>query len=168
MIVPRSFIAELLDEQLAPWVGDPWAIESALDLCTGSGCIAIAMAHYNPEWHVDGVDISDDALALSAENKVRLHTDNVRFVKSDLFSGLSGEHYQLIVTNPPYGVRIGERRALLFAALAEGLGMVGAGLSRSVLALASAVLVMGVAGSVFGLARHAYLTEVVPAGISTV
>ena len=58
--------------------------------------------------------------------------------------------------------RIGERRALLFAALAEGIGMVGAGLARSVIALAAAVLVMGLAGSVFGLARHAYLTEVVP------
>ena len=74
----------------------------------------------------------------------------------------------MVVGDLPAGAlaaRIGERRALLFAALAEGLGMVGAGLSRSVLALASAVLVMGVAGSVFGLARHAYLTEVVPAGM---
>jgi ribosomal protein L3 glutamine methyltransferase len=60
------------------------------------------MAHYNPGWHVDGVDISDDALALAAENKQRLHADNVHFHKSDLFSGLTGEHYQLIVTNPPY------------------------------------------------------------------
>ena len=74
----------------------------ALDLCTGSGCIAIAMGHHNPEWHVDGVDISDDALALAAENKTRLHAENVRFVKSDLFAGLQGEHYDLIVTNPPY------------------------------------------------------------------
>ena len=60
------------------------------------------MAHHNPDWHVDGVDISDDALALSADNEKRLHVQNVRFVKSDLFSGLSGEHYDLIVTNPPY------------------------------------------------------------------
>jgi ribosomal protein L3 glutamine methyltransferase len=77
-------------------------VRRALDLCTGSGCIAIAMAHHNPEWHVDGVDISDDALALSAENKARLHADNVRFLKSDLFDGVQGEHYDLIVTNPPY------------------------------------------------------------------
>jgi ribosomal protein L3 glutamine methyltransferase len=60
------------------------------------------MAHHQPEWQVDGVDISDDALALAAENKARLHTDNVRFLKSDLYAGLQGEHYDLIVTNPPY------------------------------------------------------------------
>ena len=101
VLVPRSPIAELILGGFEPWLAGR-DVTRALDLCTGSGCIAIAMAHYNPEWHVDGVDISDDALALSAENKVRLHTDNVRFLKSDLFSGLSGEHYQLIVTNPPY------------------------------------------------------------------
>jgi ribosomal protein L3 glutamine methyltransferase len=60
------------------------------------------MAHYNPDWHVDGVDISDDALALSHENEQRLHVENVRFVKSDLFAGLGGQRYDLIVTNPPY------------------------------------------------------------------
>lgn len=74
----------------------------ALDLCTGSGCIAIAMGHYNPHWDVDGVDISDDALALAAENKARLHADNVSLLKSDLFTGLAGRQYDLIVTNPPY------------------------------------------------------------------
>lgn len=74
----------------------------------------------------------------------------------------------MVVGDLPAGAlaaRIGERRALLFAALAEGLGMVGAGLSRSVVTLAISVLVMGLAGSVFGLARHAYLTEVVPASM---
>src|SRR5690606_13123622 len=65
-----------------------------------SGCIAIAMGHYNPDWQVDGVDISDDALALAAENKARLHADNVTLLKSDLFAGLQGRHYELIVTNP--------------------------------------------------------------------
>ena len=100
-LVPRSPIAELIEAGFQPWLGDR-EVRRALDLCTGSGCIAIAMAHYNPDWHVDGVDISDDALALSRENEKRLHVDNVRFVKSDLFAGLSGEHYDLIVTNPPY------------------------------------------------------------------
>jgi ribosomal protein L3 glutamine methyltransferase len=77
-------------------------VRRALDLCTGSGCIAIAMAHYNPDWHVDGIDLSDAALALAHENQERLHARNLRLLKSDLFSTLSGEHYDLIVTNPPY------------------------------------------------------------------
>ena len=100
-LVPRSPIAELIESGFQPWLGDR-DVRRALDLCTGSGCIAIAMAHYNPDWHVDGVDISDDALALSRENEARLQVENVRFVKSDLFAGLQGEHYDLIVTNPPY------------------------------------------------------------------
>ena len=100
-LVPRSPIAELIEAGFQPWLGDR-EVRRALDLCTGSGCIAIAMAHHNPDWHVDGVDISDDALALSRENEKRLHVENVRFLKSDLFAGLQGEHYDLIVTNPPY------------------------------------------------------------------
>ncbi|MGO4550081.1 50S ribosomal protein L3 N(5)-glutamine methyltransferase [Lysobacter sp. 2RAF19] len=100
-LVPRSPIAEMIEHGFQPWLGDR-EVRRALDLCTGSGCIAIAMGHYNPDWHVDGADISDDALALANENKARLHADNVRLLKSDLFSGLQGEHYDLIVTNPPY------------------------------------------------------------------
>lgn len=100
-LVPRSPIAELIESGFQPWLGDR-EVRRALDLCTGSGCIAIAMAHYNPDWHVDGVDISDDALALARENEARLHVQNVRFLKSDLFSALTGERYDLIVTNPPY------------------------------------------------------------------
>jgi len=100
-LVPRSPIAELIETGFEPWLGGR-EVFRALDLCTGSGCIAIATAHYNPDWQVDGVDLSDAALALAAENKSRLHTDNVRLLKSDLFSNLVGEHYDLIVTNPPY------------------------------------------------------------------
>lgn len=100
-LVPRSPIAEMIESGFQPWLGDN-EVRRALDLCTGSGCIAIAMGHYNPEWRVDGADISDDALALANQNKQRLHADNVRLLKSDLFAGLSGEHYDLIVTNPPY------------------------------------------------------------------
>ncbi len=100
-LVPRSPIAELIESGFEPWLGGR-DVSRALDLCTGSGCIALAMAHYNPEWHVDGVDLSDDALALAAENEKRLLVRNARFLRSDLFSALQGEHYDLIVSNPPY------------------------------------------------------------------
>ncbi len=100
-LVPRSPIAELIESGFEPWLGGR-EVRSALDLCTGSGCIAIAMGHYNPDWKVDGVDISDDALALAGENRERLLAHNVTLVKSDLFDGLTGRHYDLIVTNPPY------------------------------------------------------------------
>ena len=98
---PRSPIAELILSGFEPWLGGR-EVRRALDLCTGSGCIAIAMAHHNPDWHVDGVDLSDEALSLAAENETRLEVRNTRFLKSDLFEGLQGEHYDLIVTNPPY------------------------------------------------------------------
>ncbi|TWT23828.1 50S ribosomal protein L3 N(5)-glutamine methyltransferase [Luteimonas marina] len=100
-LVPRSPIAELIEAGFEPWLGGR-EVRRALDLCTGSGCIAIAMAHYHPDWHVDGADISDEALALARENEARLLSTNTRFVKSDLFANLQGEHYDLIVSNPPY------------------------------------------------------------------
>ncbi|MFT3805597.1 50S ribosomal protein L3 N(5)-glutamine methyltransferase [Arenimonas sp.] len=100
-LVPRSPIAELILSGFEPWLGGR-SVERALDLCTGSGCIAIATAHYHPHWQVDGVDISDAALALAAENVERLDARNVRLLKSDLFAGLQGEVYDLIVSNPPY------------------------------------------------------------------
>ncbi len=100
-LVPRSPIAELIESGFEPWLGGREVLR-ALDLCTGSGCIAVATAHYHPQWHVDAVDLSDEALALAQENKTRLHAGNVRLLKSDLFSELQGEHYDLIVTNPPY------------------------------------------------------------------
>jgi ribosomal protein L3 glutamine methyltransferase len=100
-LVPRSPIAELIESSFEPWLGGR-EVHRVLDLCTGSGCIAIATAHYHPDWQVDGADIDDDALALAAENKARLHADNVSLRKSDLFNDLDGEIYDLIVTNPPY------------------------------------------------------------------
>ena len=100
-LVPRSPIAELIEAGFEPWLGGR-DVHRALDLCTGSGCIGIATAHYHPHWEVDCVALSDDALALAAENVARLEAHNVRLLKSDLFSALGGEVYDLIVSNPPY------------------------------------------------------------------
>ena len=100
-LVPRSPIAELIETSFQPWLGDR-EVHRVLDLCTGSGCIGIATAHYHPDWQVDCVDLSDDALALAAENVARLEVHNVRLLKSDLFAALGGEVYDLIVSNPPY------------------------------------------------------------------
>lgn len=100
-LVPRSPIAELIETSFEPWAGGR-EIQRVLDMCTGSGCIAIATAHYHPDWQVDAVDISEEALSLAKENIERLETTNVRVLHSDLFRSLQGEVYDLIVTNPPY------------------------------------------------------------------
>ncbi len=103
VIVPRSFIAELLDEQLAPWVDDPWAIESALDLCTGSGCLAILTALAFPNAEVAAVDISPDAIAVAERNVADYGLYNrVELIKSDAFTKLQGRKFDLIISNPPY------------------------------------------------------------------
>jgi ribosomal protein L3 glutamine methyltransferase len=101
-LVPRSPIAELIQAGFTPWL-DERRIERVLDLCTGSGCIGIAMAAHNPDWQVDLADISDDALALARENvEFQDVGERVRVIRSDLFADLAGERYDLIVSNPPY------------------------------------------------------------------
>jgi len=100
-LVPRSPIAELIETGFEPWLGAR-DVERVLDLCTGSGCIAIAIAHYQPGWQVDAADISVEALALAAENIAHLETPNVRLLRSDLLRDLPGVRYDLIVSNPPY------------------------------------------------------------------
>lgn len=103
VIVPRSFIAELLQEQLAPWIDDPWAVESALDLCTGSGCLAILTALAFPEAQVDAVDLSKDAISVAERNIADYHlTERIQIIQSDAFSQLDGKRYDLIISNPPY------------------------------------------------------------------
>ena len=102
VLVPRSPIAELIEAHFEPWLGGR-EVRRALDLCTGSGCIGIAMAAHHPGWHVDVVDVSPAALALARENVAAHHLQRrVRVVESDLYAGLAGERYELIVSNPPY------------------------------------------------------------------
>ena len=101
-LVPRSPIAETILGGFSPWLDDR-DVARALDLCTGSGCIGIAMASYNPDWRVDIADISEDALSLARENIAYQDVgDRVRALRSDLFGNLAGERYDLIVSNPPY------------------------------------------------------------------
>lgn len=103
VIVPRSFIAELLREQLSPWVADPGDVGHALDMCTGSGCLAILMAHAFPNAAVDAVDISPDALEVARRNVGDYGlADRVNLIQSNLFANLGGRQYDLIVSNPPY------------------------------------------------------------------
>lgn len=103
VIVPRSYFAELLEESMAPWVADPSAIREALDLCTGSGCLAILMAEAFPAAAIDAADISRDALAVAERNVSDYGLQKrIRIVESDLFSGLQDRRYDLIVCNPPY------------------------------------------------------------------
>jgi ribosomal protein L3 glutamine methyltransferase len=104
VIVPRSPISELLAEGLAPWIDDPDAVGQVLDLCTGSGCLAILAAHAFGNAAVDAVDISADALAV-AQSNIELHglRDRVRALRSDLLSQVPADRrYDLIICNPPY------------------------------------------------------------------
>jgi ribosomal protein L3 glutamine methyltransferase len=102
VIVPRSLTAEFIVERFHPWI-DPARVGRILDLCTGSGCMAIALAYAFPEARVDAADISEAALAVARIN-VENHAlrARVRVVRSDLFGALAAERYDLIVTNPPY------------------------------------------------------------------
>jgi ribosomal protein L3 glutamine methyltransferase len=102
VLVPRSAIAELIERGFEPWI-DARSIRSVLDIGAGSGCIAIAAALALPDARVDAADISCDALAVTAINIERHGVqERVRAVQSDVFSGLSGQRYEVIVSNPPY------------------------------------------------------------------
>jgi ribosomal protein L3 glutamine methyltransferase len=103
VIVPRSFIAELLLEQLSPWIAEPEKIGNVLDLCTGSGCLAILAAHAFPYASVDAADLSPAALAVAERNVADYGLqDRVRLIESDLFGKLDDKKYDLIISNPPY------------------------------------------------------------------
>ncbi|MFZ2542021.1 MAG: 50S ribosomal protein L3 N(5)-glutamine methyltransferase [Gallionella sp.] len=103
VIVPRSFIAELLLDQLSPWIAIPEKISNVLDLCTGSGCLAILAAHAFPHASIDAADLSPDALAVAERNVTDYHLqDRVNLIESDLFAKLGKQKYDLIISNPPY------------------------------------------------------------------
>ncbi|MBI3574621.1 MAG: 50S ribosomal protein L3 N(5)-glutamine methyltransferase [Gammaproteobacteria bacterium] len=102
VLVPRSITGEYIRERFVPWIA-PENVQRALDLCTGSGCIAVALAVAFPQARVDAADISDDALAVARINVEQYGLrERVKLIKSDLFEGLGGVRYNLIVTNPPY------------------------------------------------------------------
>lgn len=103
VIVPRSFIAELIREQFAPWIADTKIVTDVLDLCTGSGCLAILAAHAFPDSVVDAVDISPDALEVAQRNVADYGLEErINIIESDLFSNLTGKQYDVIISNPPY------------------------------------------------------------------
>jgi ribosomal protein L3 glutamine methyltransferase len=111
VIVPRSYIAELLRDDLAPWIPRPAKIRSALDLCTGSGCLAVMLAHSFPRARIDAVDISADALHLARRNVARYALQKrIRLLRSDLYAAVSRKRYDLIVSNPPYVAAASMRR----------------------------------------------------------
>jgi len=102
-IVPRSFIAELLRDRLAPWVADAQGVGSVLDLCTGSACLAILAAQVFPNAGVDAADLSADALEVARRNvKDYVLGKRIRLVQSDLYDRLAKRRYHLILSNPPY------------------------------------------------------------------
>jgi ribosomal protein L3 glutamine methyltransferase len=133
-IVPRSFIAELLHDGLAPWVRNPERVTAVLDMCTGSGCLAILAALTFGKASVDAADISAPALAVAKRNvgDYRLQK-RVRLLKSDLFTNAELRKYDLIISNPPYVNAASMRRlpaeyrhepALALASGADGLDAV--------------------------------------------
>jgi ribosomal protein L3 glutamine methyltransferase len=103
VLIPRSPFAELINNRFAPWLEEPSSVTRILDLCTGSACIAIALAQAFEDAQVDAVDISYEALEVADINiSDYMLNDRVLPIQSDVFSGVPGQKYDLIVANPPY------------------------------------------------------------------
>lgn len=102
-IIPRSFLAELLKDGLAPWVQKPQAVADVLDMCTGSGCLAVMAADVFPSAQVDAVDVSPDALAVAKRNIADYQmARRISPVQSDLYGDMPSKRYDIILCNPPY------------------------------------------------------------------
>lgn len=133
VLVPRSPIAELIEHRFAPWL-DPDAVTAVLDLCTGSGCIAIACAHAFPDARVDAVELSPTAAEVARLNVAEHGVGaRMRVLEGDLYGPLAADSYDLIVSNPPYvstaemadlPPEYGHEPALGLAAGADGLDVV--------------------------------------------
>lgn len=103
VIVPRSFIAELIPDQFSPWINNPDSITNILELCTGSGCLPIMLADAFPNAQIDAVDISPNALAVAKRNVDDYElSDRITLIESDLYANVPENKYDLIITNPPY------------------------------------------------------------------
>ena len=103
VIVPRSFIAELIPGQFSPWVSDPESIMHVLDLCTGSGCLPVMLADAFPNAQIDAVDISGDALAVARRNVDDYELqERISLIESDLYAKIPKKKYDLIISSPPY------------------------------------------------------------------
>ncbi len=103
VIVPRSFIAELLEDSLQPWIEYPELVHSAADMCTGSGCLGVLLAEAFPDAAIDVVDISPDAIAVANINIANYALESrVSAIQSDMFAALKGKKYDVIISNPPY------------------------------------------------------------------